>query len=168
MSDSPVFHHAFKRDYPNLVRELTTPINVAGPSLLNEFDHSKKIITFERGIWDTGATNTVISPKVVQALELSPIGMMEVYGVNSKTNVKTYMVDIILPNNVLIKNLTVSESEIAGTDVLIGMDIIQAGDFSIANAGGKTKFTFCIPSHPNPVCLLEKSQKVNERNQKKR
>ena len=54
---------------------------------------------------------------------------------------------------------------------LIGMDIIQSGDFNISKKfDGKkhiTMFSFCIPSHSNPVDLLEKSEQVNIRNQKK-
>ena len=41
------------------------------------------------------------------------------------------------------------------------MNIIQLGDFAIANAKGKTRFSFCIPPHDNPICLLEKTQKVD-------
>ena len=34
----------------------------------------------------------------------------------------------------------------AGIGVLIGMDIITSGDFSVSNYNGKTVFTFRTPS----------------------
>ena len=32
------------------------------------------------------------------------------------------------------------------SDVLIGMDIISRGDFAITHPGGRTKFSFRVPS----------------------
>jgi preprotein translocase subunit SecA len=42
--------------------------------------------------------------------------------------------------------LYVTEGILSGTDVLIGMDIISKGDFSITASQQKTKFSFQIPS----------------------
>ena len=81
---------------------------------------------------------------------------------NSEDVVNTYIVDIGLPNRVLFTNMNVSEGLLQGHyDVIIGMDIIQAGDFSIANANGLTTFSYCCPPHKNPIDLLEKSERVN-------
>ena len=33
-----------------------------------------------------------------------------------------------------------------GADVLIGMDIINEGDFAVTNLNGRTKFSFRVPS----------------------
>lgn len=46
-------------------------------------------------------------------------------------------------------------------NILIGMDIIQLGDFHISNAGGKTLFSFVIPSLPTPFSLAEEADKLN-------
>ena len=58
----------------------------------------------------------------------------------------TYMVNVMLPNNVGIPFLQVTEGVLAGFDMLIGMDIISKGDFSISCSGGKTVFSFQLPS----------------------
>lgn len=60
----------------------------------------------------------------------------------------TYLVDIILPGDVVIEGLRVSDSEIGlqGIGLLVGMDIITKGDFAVSNYGGKTVFTFRTPS----------------------
>jgi hypothetical protein len=55
-------------------------------------------------------------------------------------------VDLILPMGVTIPGLNVTLGDIVGTDVLIGMDVITAGDFAITNHDGKTKMTFRVPS----------------------
>lgn len=41
--------------------------------------------------------------------------------------------------------MAVYESEFMGADIIIGMDIIQTGDFLISNTNGRTTFSFCMP-----------------------
>ena len=59
-----------------------------------------------------------------------------------------YMIDIELPNDIEIKDVTVCESEIGAQklDLIIGMNIISKGDFAISNYNNKTKFSFRIPT----------------------
>jgi hypothetical protein len=59
----------------------------------------------------------------------------------------TYLVNMYLPNGVAIVGLVVSEfNEAAQFGVIIGMDVIGAGDFSITNYGNQTWASFRIPS----------------------
>ncbi len=167
MTQIPRPHLAFTINYSGKVSELCTSIQIAAPTLMGQFDPKKHFENFAKAIWDTGATSTVITKKVVNALKLVPTGMTNVSGVSGKSQAPTYVVDVILPNNVTVVNVNVLEGIGESFDVLIGMDIIQMGDLAISNAAGKTKFTFCIPPHDNPICLVEKSNKVNERLRKK-
>jgi hypothetical protein len=57
-----------------------------------------------------------------------------------------FLVDIGLPNGVRASNIRVTDGDIFGCDVLIGMDIIGAGDFSITNVNGITVMSFRLPS----------------------
>ena len=57
-----------------------------------------------------------------------------------------YLVDLTLPMGVTMPGLRVTLGDIVGADVLIGMDVITAGDFAITHHGGRTKMTFRIPS----------------------
>ncbi len=156
------FHYAFRTQYSCIVRVLRTGCHIALPSAIDP-SPQKQIFPFV-AIWDTGATNTVITQKVAKQVVLTPTGMAETHGVHGKSKVNTYIIDIILPNKVRIPNINVSEGALMGDiDVLIGMDIIQLGDFSISNSDGKTCFSYCLPPHQNPVDLLEKSNCVNAR-----
>jgi hypothetical protein len=47
-------------------------------------------------------------------------------------------------------------------DLLIGMDIILLGDFSISNGDGKTLFSFAIPPFENKTDYYEKAIAVSE------
>lgn len=109
-------------------------------------------------IWDTGATNSVITKKVVDALGLAPTGIVEVHGVHGKDDRYKYIVSIQLPNNIRVRDIEVTDGELGGADVLIGMDIIALGDFAVSNYQGKTTFTFRTPSYAETdyVALINK------------
>jgi Aspartyl protease len=100
-----------------------------------------------QAIWDTGATGSVITQDVVNTCGLKPIGMVKVQSANGVADTETYLVNLRLPNNVTIPNVTVTRADLgANVQILIGMDIITLGDFAITNAGGKTMFSFRAPS----------------------
>jgi len=98
------------------------------------------------GIWDTGATNSVISQKVVDECELKPIGMVLVHGSTGSKYCETFLINIFLPNRVVIPSIRVTNAPLTDCDVLIGMDIINQGDFAITHYDGKTTFSFRLPS----------------------
>jgi len=57
------------------------------------------------------------------------------------------MVNIGLANGVQFAIIKVSKANLgAANDVLIGMDVISQGDFSITNENGNTVFSFRVPS----------------------
>lgn len=97
-------------------------------------------------LWDTGATHSVISQACVDACGLAPTGVAQVRGVHGQQTRPTFLVNIILPDAVVMTGVRVTLGELGGADLLIGMDIITQGDFSVTNAGGTTKFSFRIPS----------------------
>lgn len=99
-----------------------------------------------KAIWDTGATGSVISQKVVDELNLQPSGFIPVHHAGGCDLSPWYKINIMLPNNVGFSEIKVTQAKLASADVLIGMDIISLGDFSITNVNGKTTFSFRVPS----------------------
>lgn len=98
-------------------------------------------------IWDTGATQSVITQNVVDKCDLKPVGMQKVYTASGQELVEVYRVNFGLPNKVLIVDVPVTKMKISGeANILIGMDIIHQGDFVITNYNNKTMFSFRIPS----------------------
>ena len=98
-------------------------------------------------IWDTGATNSVITQAVVGACGLLSTGVGKVYHVSGSSVVETYLVNILLPNNILYPSVRVTKGTLLnGAGILIGMDIINTGDFTVSNFDGITKFSFRWPS----------------------
>ena len=100
-----------------------------------------------RGLWDTGASKSSITQRIVDDLSLIPVGNTNISTANGIVTVNTYFVDFGLPNGVTVKNVLVSCADLGDDiDILIGMDIIRHGDFSITNVNGKTTFSFRTPS----------------------
>ena len=97
-------------------------------------------------IWDTGATNSVITQKVVDTCGLKPVGMAKVDTADSESTCEVYLVNVGLPNGVGFTYIRATKMKLKGSDMLIGMDIIGHGDFAITNLDGKTTFTFRCPS----------------------
>lgn len=132
-------HSAFTTFFDGLSNRLYNEARVEANNLSFKTD---------KALWDTGATGTCISEAVISALQLKPISYTNVQTPTGNDIRPLYLVDLVLTNDVRIKELRVIGSEIGeqGIDVLIGMDIIGMGDFSVSNYGGKTVFSFRIPS----------------------
>lgn len=101
-----------------------------------------------KALWDTGANCCCISYDLVKKLNLKPIGAMPIATPSGAAVYNKYMINIELPNKIILKDVTVCESEIGAQklDLIIGMNIINKGDFAISNFDGKTKFSFRIPT----------------------
>jgi predicted aspartyl protease len=98
-------------------------------------------------LWDTGATGSVITPNVAKKLGLSVVSQVFISTPTDRNKAANmYYVDIHLPNKVIVSNISVIEGIPANCDILIGMDIIGFGDFAVSCGGGKTIFSFRVPS----------------------
>jgi hypothetical protein len=97
--------HGFTTKANGLVRELRNEIFVSEaykPEAGVPEPPREKFVC----LWDTGATNTVITKKVVDGLNLEPSGrtVVRTVGPASEFNeyeVNTYLVNLFLPNNVV-------------------------------------------------------------------
>lgn len=113
--------------------------------------------------WDTGATNTVVSEKVVKECGLVPTGIIKVSTAGGIMEAYTYVINIVLPDEVKINNLKVTGGKLGGTDVLIGMDIITRGDFAVSNYKGQLKFTYREPSLEPLDFVKNRTIKIGEK-----
>ena len=146
---SYIKHFVYRKNYDRVVSSIITPAGIRQASILSKDSSINEV----SALWDTGATHSVIQPGLARKLNLIPIDKATVCGINSCEVVNVYWIDICLPNNVSFENVAISESDFSGGDILIGMDIIQKGDFVISNAQGKTHFSFRIPSHTQPIYI---------------
>jgi len=161
---------AFTKKANGFVNVLITDIEIRQAQSLCKIFTELKCVPFPcKAIWDTGATNTVISERLVNELELKPITQADVHGANISERVNVYQIDLLLPNRVaVIDNLVSVARNIHGGDVLIGMDIITLGDFAVRNENGKTVFSYRIPSAANHIDYVVEANKLIDKRQRRK
>jgi hypothetical protein len=89
--------------------------------------------------------------------------MAQVHGVHGMSPAETFLVNIRAPNNVAFANVPVTLGQLPpGAHVLIGMDIITTGDFSVTNVGQNTVFSFRVPSQRTIDYVKEINQQIDQ------
>ncbi|GBU29359.1 hypothetical protein R84B8_02923 [Treponema sp. R8-4-B8] len=148
----------FKNEYPYLPLKLITEAEV-----FNSIQ-SQNVIRV-RALWDTGAMLSAVTPEIAKKLNLVSINRIKINGIGSYSIADIVRVSIRLPNLIELNNARVSVLNLVkDVDMLIGMDIIRLGDFSISNGAGKTLFTFVMPPFDQKTDLYEKAIAVNKQN----
>jgi len=129
-----------------LLREIMTPVKASIASELSSIFNVPTSVVDVMALWDTGATSTSISKRLASKLSLPPLSRQKILCAGQPYESCIYKIDLYLPNMVVFRNVTVTEFEDSNRfDVLVGMDIITAGDFSVTNANGLTVCSFRLP-----------------------
>lgn len=150
--------HCFTLKANGIARMLAMDITITLPG-----DKTKAFKT--KGIWDTGATSSVITQEIFDQLQLKQIGIANVSTASeSAKSLPTYLVDVFLKPDVLVQGIEVTVGKIAaesGYHFLIGMDIITFGDFVLTNVDQKTCLSFRLPSQLE-IDFVAQQQKLKE------
>ena len=89
----------------------------------------------------------MISKRVVEDLNLQTDGYITLHHAGGQVEgIPVYHVDLLLYNNAQITDVRVGLVDVKDIDAIIGMDIINRGDFAVSNRNGATSFSFRIPS----------------------
>jgi len=147
---------------------IKTPVKIINPFTKASLD--------TLAIWDTGATNCVITRSKAEELGLCAIQQANVRGVHGTQVVNVYHVKIILNNQNISLTTQVTEcvelSDSNDIGMLIGMNLITKGDFCISSYQGQTTMTFRVPSvestdYVQEIGLLNRCVKVHQINARK-
>jgi predicted aspartyl protease len=129
----------FVKEYGTLPFRLQVEVEVKARS------NSDKVLQAV-AIWDTGATITVISPKVQKELGLIERFRLNVSGVNNKNRAVATELTLVLPGGIVTEDVTVAVCNLPdGIDMLLGLDVILRGDFMLSNGRSRTRLSYTIP-----------------------
>jgi len=97
MNPSPPKYRAFTQKYPGVTNRIIRPVHV-----FEAFDPANpppnpKFIT-TNALWDTGATQSVITETTARTLGLAATGKKLVHHAGGKGDYNTYVVNFLLPN----------------------------------------------------------------------
>lgn len=134
--------HALTNTSDRIRNQIITPVKITN------IDTGKIVETF--GLWDTGAQSCVIRHDLASYINLVPRGLKTIRGVQSQENRDYYYANLKLNNEQISLDIEMTDVDPFTSDkrigMLIGMDVITKGDFSISNFNGHTVMTFRKPS----------------------
>jgi hypothetical protein len=113
---------------------------------------------------DTGASGSCISNRFAQKFQLKPFSMVQVHSAHGTKPAALYYLDVLLPNEIMLKNL--QASEFFGQedfDFIIGMDILRLCDTAITNANNESDlwsavFSFRFPPDSTHIDYKKQNQ----------
>ena len=139
---------SFTWKYEGITNTIWAPVKIANPFYSDSINSFKEY----NAIWDTGSTKSTVSEKVINDLKLDKIGYENIEITSGTHEAAKYKANVLLLNGVEFVNMDVLCGKITDDeDVLIGMDIINRGDFVISNYDGNTVLSFRCPS----ICEID-------------
>lgn len=145
----PPQRKSFTSSFNGISRVLLSPVWVASafnPLTVPNATPEKLGAKNYMAIWDTGATSCVVNEKVINECNLKPISVTKVNTADGEHDAFVYLISLFLPNRFILPQLVAVSGRLKGGDMLIGMDVINRGDFAVTNVGRKTIMTFRLPS----------------------
>ena len=95
-------------------------------------------------MWDTGSQYTFLSSRIVEALQLKPVGKAGISGISGNSDADVYNIHVVLPSGDAVINVEAPGSGYSDYDVIIGMDIIMLGEFHFDRIDDHSVFSFNI------------------------
>ena len=100
-------------------------------------------------LWDTGATLTFMKPELRDKLKLSMVrteSSAVIAGVGGQLKADFTYASILISQNFIIEYCPIYVLDFpVNADIVIGMNIINMGDFSVNNTNANTSFSFIMP-----------------------
>lgn len=144
----------------NQATEIQCDATISGPEDFKN-EHGVKCT----GVWDTGSEGCLISPALSKKLNLVIISYKIVVGVTGEQMSPEFLVNLFLSNGDSFEGIsTLVGNKLADDEFIIGMSIINKGDFAITNVNKKTTMSFRSPSvaRINFLTEYEKARKEEE------
>lgn len=150
--------------FDHIVHELYSEDFISAPE---DFNNENGIAC--EGIWDTGSEGCLISADLANKLNLPIVGYKNVIGVNGERRSPEYLLNLFLSNGASFEVIMALVGElISDNEVLIGMDIINQGDFAVTNVNSKTALSFRVPTIQRINFELEYQNALKEETEVKR
>ena len=164
MPTKNIEYRGFTKSYDCPKNKLITTANILP---ITSFDKNLRSMPFEvKTLWDTGATLTFIKSGLRDKLKLSMArteSSAVIAGVGGQVKADFTYVSILFSHNLKIEYCPVYDVDFpVNVDIIVGMDIINMGDFAVCNTEMKTSFSFIIPPLPERINFAAKANAENK------
>ena len=127
--------------FPSIQKRIITPVDIFNTTINNHKSSTAN------ALWDTGATISAITPKLVNELNFIPAGTVAICGITGSMDVEFILASIQLPGGLLRQNIKMAVCDFSqDINIILGMDIITLGDFELLHGNNQTIFSFTAPS----------------------
>jgi len=165
MPTNQIEYRGFIKSYDKLVNKLAAKVSIIPISSADKTLQNMPVDL--KVIWDTGASLTFIKPKVRDQLKLRIFGSetsIFVAGIGGKVKADLTTMSIALTDSFILECLPVYIVDFPiNYDMVIGMNIISMGDFSVNNTDSKTSFSFIMPPLPDRLNYADIADELNNR-----
>lgn len=134
------YTYTFTNEYTSLIDRIITEVYLYPSSNTSLFKPLKL-----KALWDTGADYCMVSEEIINNLDLSCMGTRGMETAGGIINTELYSIGVSIPNFASFSGILATKSYMDEYDLIIGMNLIKQGNFSINNYGGKTTFSFTYP-----------------------
>jgi predicted aspartyl protease len=143
-------YRSFSIIHDEIARQIRSEILISDGMTFNVAARGPKECGAKRymAIWDTGATSSAITKHVVDELQLPVVSRGTTTTAAGDISTTGHIIHLWMPHKVVITHCVANcvNLGVLNVDILIGMDVITRGDFSISNYEGKTIMSFREPS----------------------
>ena len=157
-------HRGFIKLYNGPINKLSTTVNILPTASADKV--LKNIPVQIEALWDTGATLTFIKPKIRDQLKLRMFrtgSSISIAGVGGLVKADFTVLSLFLATNFAIEYCPAYVVDFpVNFDMVIGMDIINMGDFAVCNTENKTSFSFVVPPLPDRIDFTDKADALNK------
>jgi len=158
-------YRGFIKSYDCPKNKLITTANIFPITSMDK--NLRNMPTEVKALWDTGATLTFIKPALRDRLKLSMVrteSSAVIAGVGGRVKADFTYVSILLSRNFIIEYCPVYVVDFpVNVDIVIGMDIINMGDFVVSNTDAKTSFSFIVPPLPSRIDFSNMADTLNKK-----
>ena len=96
-----------------------------------------------RALWDTGATHCLITPELAERMGMKSLGKKDNNTAGGIVEGNVYQLGLYVNEHIVYPRLYFGEANGGGRfDIVIGMNAIRHGRFTIEGHGDDRKFTF--------------------------
>jgi hypothetical protein len=163
MHTNHIEYRGFIKSFDGPVNKLATTVNILP---IASSDKTLRNMPIEvNALWDTGATLTFIKPEIRDRLKLRMVRVdspASIAGLGGLVKADFTIVSIFLTSNFAIEYCPAYVVDFpVKFDMVIGMDIINMGDFAVCNTENKTSFSFVVPPLPDRINFSDKAEMLN-------
>ena len=163
MPTNSVEYRGFNKSYDRPVKKLSTTVSIL--SIASADKNLKNSLVEIQALWDTGATLTFIKPKLRDRLKLRMFrtgSSISIAGVGGLVKADFTFLSVYFASNFAIEYCPAYVVDFpVDFDMVIGMDIINMGDFAVCNTENRTSFSFVVPPLPDRINFADKADFLN-------